>query len=82
MCLTRNIHFHSLCMKKQKETKTTNLPFSYVYPLFESQQKQERIDELNQYLEKHRFHIKNLETLMRMLDNSTVEVDQVRKIIE
>ncbi|XP_072044271.1 LOW QUALITY PROTEIN: CCR4-NOT transcription complex subunit 3-like [Amphiura filiformis] len=42
--------------------------------------KQERIEELNTYLEKHRFHIKNLETLMRMLDNSTVEVDQLKRI--
>lgn len=28
-------------------------------------------------LEKHRFHIKKLETLLRMLDNMSVEVEQV-----
>lgn len=43
-------------------------------------EKQERIEELKAWLEKHRYHIKQLETLMRMLDNSTVEVDQIKKI--
>lgn len=29
-------------------------------------------------LERHRFHIKKLETLLRMLDNMSVEVPQVK----
>lgn len=39
--------------------------------------KQERMDELKAKLEKHRFHIRKLETLLRMLDNMSVEVSQV-----
>lgn len=39
--------------------------------------KQERLDKLKEFLEKHRFHIRKLETLLRMLDNMTVEVSQV-----
>lgn len=39
--------------------------------------KQERLDKLKEFLEKHRFHIRKLETLLRMLDNLTVEVNQV-----
>eukprot|EP00057_Strongylocentrotus_purpuratus_P012713 XP_011667187.1 PREDICTED: CCR4-NOT transcription complex subunit 3 isoform X1 [Strongylocentrotus purpuratus] len=42
--------------------------------------RQERLDELATWLEKHRFHIRQLETIMRMLDNSTIEVDQIKKI--
>ncbi|XP_063364501.1 CCR4-NOT transcription complex subunit 3 [Cydia amplana] len=40
-------------------------------------EKQDRMEELKQKLEKHRFHIKKLETLLRMLDNMSVEVEQV-----
>ena len=43
-------------------------------------EKQDRIDELKAWVEKHRYHIKQLETLMRMLDNETVEVEQIKKI--
>ncbi|XP_074602002.1 CCR4-associated factor Not3 [Brevipalpus obovatus] len=43
-------------------------------------EKLERHEELKSWLEKHRYHINQLETLMRMLDNSTVEVDQIKKI--
>ncbi len=39
--------------------------------------KQERLDKLKEFLERHRFHIRKLETLLRMLDNLTVEVSQV-----
>lgn len=39
--------------------------------------KQERLDKLKEFLERHRFHIRKLETLLRMLDNLTVEVTQV-----
>lgn len=39
--------------------------------------KQERVDECKTRLDKHRFHIRKLETLLRMLDNMSVEVSQV-----
>ncbi|XP_049873672.1 CCR4-NOT transcription complex subunit 3 isoform X2 [Pectinophora gossypiella] len=39
-------------------------------------EKQDRMEELKLKLEKHRFHIKKLETLLRMLDNMSVEVEQ------
>ncbi|XP_026327361.1 CCR4-NOT transcription complex subunit 3 isoform X4 [Hyposmocoma kahamanoa] len=39
-------------------------------------EKQDRMEELKIKLEKHRFHIKKLETLLRMLDNMSVEVEQ------
>uniref|UniRef100_A0A6M2DKW7 CCR4-NOT transcription complex subunit 3 n=1 Tax=Xenopsylla cheopis TaxID=163159 RepID=A0A6M2DKW7_XENCH len=42
--------------------------------------KQDRIDDLRSRLEKHRYHIKKLETLLRMLDNMSVEVDQIKRI--
>ena len=35
------------------------------------------MDELKGRLERHRFHIRKLETLLRMLDNMSVEVSQV-----
>lgn len=40
--------------------------------------KQDRVDDLKSKVEKHRFHIKKLETILRMLDNMSVEVNQVR----
>ncbi|XP_078692688.1 CCR4-NOT transcription complex subunit 3-like isoform X24 [Branchiostoma floridae x Branchiostoma belcheri] len=42
--------------------------------------KQGRVDELKNLLERHRYHIKQLETLLRMLDNSAVEVEQIKNI--
>ena len=42
--------------------------------------KQTRIEELKVHLEKHRYHIKNLETLMRMLDNQTIKPDKINVI--
>ncbi|XP_063825972.1 CCR4-NOT transcription complex subunit 3-like [Ostrinia nubilalis] len=45
-------------------------------------EKQDRMEELKLKLEKHRFHIKKLETLLRMLDNMSVEVEQIRRIKE
>lgn len=39
--------------------------------------KQDRVDDLKSKVEKHRFHIKKLETILRMLDNMSVEVNQV-----
>lgn len=44
-------------------------------------EKQDRMEELKFKLERHRFHIKKLETLLRMLDNMSVEVEQVRNVI-
>ncbi|CAH2048846.1 unnamed protein product, partial [Iphiclides podalirius] len=45
-------------------------------------EKQDRMEELKYKLEKHRFHIKKLETLLRMLDNMSVEVEQIKRIKE
>jgi len=42
--------------------------------------KQDRMDELKTKVEKHRYHIRKLETLLRMLDNMSVEVGQIRRI--
>ncbi|XP_054722811.1 CCR4-NOT transcription complex subunit 3-like, partial [Uloborus diversus] len=43
-------------------------------------EKLDRLDELKVRNGKHKFHINQLETLLRMLDNGTVEVDQIKKI--
>ncbi|XP_053494963.1 CCR4-NOT transcription complex subunit 3b isoform X1 [Ictalurus furcatus] len=43
-------------------------------------QKQDRIDELKRLIERHRYHIRMLETILRMLDNDSVQVDSIRKI--
>ncbi|XP_037287259.2 CCR4-associated factor Not3 isoform X2 [Rhipicephalus microplus] len=43
---------------------------------------QDRVDELKTLLSRHRYHILQLETLMRMLDNGTVEVCKIKKIKE
>ncbi|XP_011311997.1 CCR4-NOT transcription complex subunit 3 isoform X2 [Fopius arisanus] len=42
--------------------------------------KQDRMDELKGKLEKHRYHIRKLETLLRMLDNMSVEVNTIKRI--
>lgn len=42
--------------------------------------KQDRMDELRSKLDRNKFHIAKLETLLRMLDNDTVDVEQVRRI--
>lgn len=42
--------------------------------------KQDRVEELKSKVEKHRYHIRKLETLLRMLDNMSVEVNQIRRI--
>ncbi|MCI4395522.1 hypothetical protein PGIGA_G00181530 [Pangasianodon gigas] len=43
-------------------------------------EKQDRIDELKKLIERHRYHIRMLETILRMLDNDSVQVDSIRKI--
>lgn len=42
--------------------------------------KQDRNDELQATLKRHRFHVKKLEMLLRMLDNDGVEVESIRRI--
>lgn len=42
--------------------------------------KQDKMDDLKSKLERHKFHISKLETLLRMLDNDSVEVEQIKKI--
>ncbi|XP_062255355.1 CCR4-NOT transcription complex subunit 3a isoform X2 [Platichthys flesus] len=41
---------------------------------------QERVEELKRQIERHRFHIRMLETILRMLDNDSVPVDSIQKI--
>uniref|UniRef100_A0A8C9XQG5 CCR4-NOT transcription complex subunit 3 n=1 Tax=Sander lucioperca TaxID=283035 RepID=A0A8C9XQG5_SANLU len=43
-------------------------------------EKQDRIEELKAFIEKHRHHIRMLETILRMLDNDSIQVDAIRKI--
>lgn len=50
------------------------------FPRLVLAQKQERIEELKKFIEKHRHHILMLETILRMLDNDSVQVDAIRKI--
>lgn len=42
----------------------------------------EQVEQLNNHLEKHRDHVQKLETLLRMLDNDTVEISQIKDIKE
>ncbi|XP_037957817.1 CCR4-NOT transcription complex subunit 3 isoform X2 [Teleopsis dalmanni] len=42
--------------------------------------KQDRMDELRSKLDRHKFHVTKLETLLRLLDNDGVEAEQVHKI--
>lgn len=44
--------------------------------------KQDRMDDIKSKFERHKYHIAKLETLLRMLDNDTVDVEQVRNIKE
>lgn len=43
--------------------------------------KQDRVEDLKSKVEKHRYHIRKLETLLRMLDNMSVEVSQVSRCL-
>lgn len=52
----------------------------FVCLLFDSLQKQDRIEELKRLIERHRFHIRMLETILRMLDNDSIAVDAIQKI--
>ncbi|XP_027716358.1 CCR4-NOT transcription complex subunit 3 isoform X1 [Vombatus ursinus] len=42
--------------------------------------KQDRIEGLKRHIEKHRYHVRMLETILRMLDNDSILVDSIRKI--
>ncbi|KAJ8005091.1 hypothetical protein DPEC_G00143050 [Dallia pectoralis] len=42
--------------------------------------KEDRIEELKRFIERHRYHIRMLETILRMLDNDSVQVDSIQKI--
>jgi CCR4-NOT transcription complex subunit 3 len=42
--------------------------------------KQDRVDELLGWVERHKFHMQKVETIMRMLDNCSIEVDSVKTI--
>lgn len=48
--------------------------------LMSPKQKQDRIEELKRLIERHRYHIRMLETILRMLDNDSVQVDAIHKI--
>lgn len=43
-------------------------------------EKQEKVDDLKAKLDRHKFHISKLETLLRLVDNDNVDLDQVKKI--
>ncbi|TRY89331.1 hypothetical protein DNTS_023622 [Danionella cerebrum] len=43
-------------------------------------EKQDRIEELKRLIERHRYHIRMLETILRMLDNDSILVDAIHKI--
>ena len=43
-------------------------------------EKQDKMDDLKSKLERHKFHITKLETLLRMLDNDSVNIGQIKKI--
>lgn len=40
--------------------------------------KQERMDELKVSMERHRFHMGKMETILRMLDNLSVDINAVK----
>ncbi|XP_048762642.1 CCR4-NOT transcription complex subunit 3-like isoform X2 [Ostrea edulis] len=42
--------------------------------------KQDRFEELKGHMERHKFHLKQLETILRMVDNDAIPLDQIKKI--
>lgn len=56
-----------------------NISSTKCFPCF-LLQKQDRIEELKRLIERHRFHIRMLETILRMLDNDSIPVDSIQKI--
>ena len=53
----------------ERETNTDTM-----YGDIDAGENQCRIDQFKEMTEQHKYHIKQLETLIRMLDNETVEV--------
>lgn len=45
-------------------------------------EKLEKIEKVTESLDKHRYHISSLEMLLRMLDNETVAVDEIKNLKE
>jgi CCR4-NOT transcription complex subunit 3 len=45
-------------------------------------QNAEQLEELNGHIEKHRDHVQKLKTLLRVLDNDTVNINQIKDIKE
>lgn len=43
--------------------------------------KSDRIEDLKEYIDRHQYHIKKLEILMRMLDNQSIDCDQVSDVV-
>ena len=41
-------------------------------------QKQNRIDTLKGFLEKHKFHIAKLEAILRLVDNDAIDIEEVK----
>ncbi|XP_078316901.1 CCR4-NOT transcription complex subunit 3-like isoform X2 [Crassostrea virginica] len=42
--------------------------------------KQDRFEELKGHMDKHKYHIKQLETILRMVDNDAIPLEQIKKI--
>ena len=51
-------------------------------PLDKSLQKQRRVDEFKHRLEKHKFHTQKLELIMRLVNNDTIDSQQVWQLSE
>lgn len=58
---------------------SNNFLFVFVW-VFLPFKKQDRIEELKRLIERHRYHIRMLETILRMLDNDSIQVEAIRKI--
>lgn len=70
---------HMSCSVVFQDVFVTNV-FEFTFFCHSEIQKQDRIDELKRLIERHRFHIRMLETILRMLDNDSVPVDAIQKI--
>lgn len=62
------------------KTRGARGPAAPPEPARARQQKQDRIEGLKRHIEKHRYHVRMLETILRMLDNDSILVDAIRKI--
>ncbi|KAB0393552.1 hypothetical protein E2I00_003284, partial [Balaenoptera physalus] len=64
----------------QNTIDTLNMQVDQFESEVESLSKQDRIEGLKRHIEKHRYHVRMLETILRMLDNDSILVDAIRKI--